>query len=175
MRNTGFWGNTLHNHPSRKQRNISNWAKYHFTIPRVVYSQEVYEITQLPSILIEKICSWGANIFTYLQSYVAGFLPLCQTWSVNCPWSGWLGGEESQEPAFAIQGWPLHSHTWQKSDGPSFISSIWAGPRNRPDSAIQFILLTPRHWCWESLKAGREGDDRGWDGLVVSLTQWTWV
>ena len=30
-------------------------------------------------------------------------------------------------------------------------------------------------WCWERLKAGGEGDDRGWDGWMVSLTQWTWV
>ena len=29
-------------------------------------------------------------------------------------------------------------------------------------------------WCWEGLKAGGEGDDRGWDGWMVSLTQWTW-
>ena len=32
-----------------------------------------------------------------------------------------------------------------------------------------------RPWCWERLKAGGEGDDRGWDGWMVSLTQWTWV
>ena len=31
-----------------------------------------------------------------------------------------------------------------------------------------------RPWCWERLRAG-EGDDRGWDGWMVSLTQWTWV
>ena len=30
-------------------------------------------------------------------------------------------------------------------------------------------------WCWERLKAGREGDNRGWDGWMASLTQWTWV
>ena len=29
-------------------------------------------------------------------------------------------------------------------------------------------------WCWEWLGAG-EGDDRGWDGWMASLTQWTWV
>ena len=29
--------------------------------------------------------------------------------------------------------------------------------------------------CWERLKAGRERDDRGWDGLMASPTQWTWV
>ena len=38
--------------------------------------------------------------------------------------------------------------------------------------------LTPwnRPWCWERLKAGGEGDDRGWHGWMgSSLTRWTWV
>ena len=29
--------------------------------------------------------------------------------------------------------------------------------------------------CWERLRAGGEGDDRGWDGWMASLTQWVWV
>ena len=32
-----------------------------------------------------------------------------------------------------------------------------------------------RPWSWEKLKAGGEGDNSGWDGWMVSLTQWTWV
>ena len=39
-----------------------------------------------------------------------------------------------------------------------------------------------RPWCWERLRAGREGDDRGgegddrgWDGWMASPTQWAWV
>ena len=32
-----------------------------------------------------------------------------------------------------------------------------------------------RPWCWEGLGAGGEGDDRGWDGWIVSPTRWTWV
>ena len=32
-----------------------------------------------------------------------------------------------------------------------------------------------RPWGWERLKAGGEGDDRGWDGWMASPTQWTWV
>ena len=32
-----------------------------------------------------------------------------------------------------------------------------------------------RPWCWEWLKAGGKGDDRGWDGWMASLMQWTWV
>ena len=32
-----------------------------------------------------------------------------------------------------------------------------------------------RPWCFERLKVGREGEDRGWDGWMASLTRWTWV
>ena len=35
--------------------------------------------------------------------------------------------------------------------------------------------LIGKDWCWERLGAGGEGDDRGWDGWMASLTQWTWV
>ena len=35
------------------------------------------------------------------------------------------------------------------------------------------------HWkrlgCWEGLRAGGEGDDRGWDGWMASPTWCTWV
>ena len=32
-----------------------------------------------------------------------------------------------------------------------------------------------RPWCWERLKTRGEGEDRGWDCWMVSLTRWTWV
>ena len=32
-----------------------------------------------------------------------------------------------------------------------------------------------RPWCWERLRAGREGNNKGWDGWMASPTQWTWV
>ena len=32
-----------------------------------------------------------------------------------------------------------------------------------------------RPWCWERLKTGGEGDNRGWDGWRASPTGWTWV
>ena len=30
-------------------------------------------------------------------------------------------------------------------------------------------------WCWERLKAGGKGDNRGWDGWMASLTRRTWI
>ena len=32
-----------------------------------------------------------------------------------------------------------------------------------------------RPWSWERLRAGEEEGDRGWDGWMACLTQWTWV
>ena len=32
-----------------------------------------------------------------------------------------------------------------------------------------------RSWCWERLKVGGEGYDRGWDGWMMSLLRWTWL
>ena len=49
----------------------------------------------------------------------------------------------------------------------------------RTDAEAEAPILCPTHWkrpwFWQRLKAGGEGDDRGWDGWVASLTQWIWV
>ena len=37
------------------------------------------------------------------------------------------------------------------------------------------VIHLKRSWWWEKLKAGGEGDDRGWDGWMASSTQRTWV
>ena len=40
------------------------------------------------------------------------------------------------------------------------------------------LIHWKRAWCWESLmplRAGGEGDDRGWDGRMASPIRWTWV
>ena len=37
------------------------------------------------------------------------------------------------------------------------------------------LIHLKRSWCWERLKVGEEGDNRGWDGWMASQTQWTWV
>ena len=39
--------------------------------------------------------------------------------------------------------------------------------------ADSFFPMRP--WCYERLKAGGEGDDRGWDGWMASPTPWTWI
>ena len=52
----------------------------------------------------------------------------------------------------------------------------WCWSWNFNTLAIWYVELTnlKRPWCWERLKRG-EGDNRGWDGWMASLTRWTWV
>ena len=54
----------------------------------------------------------------------------------------------------------------------------------RNDAKAETPVLWPPHselthwkrlWWWEGLGTGGEGDDRGWDGWMASLTRWTWV
>ena len=44
-----------------------------------------------------------------------------------------------------------------------------------PPDSLEELTHWKRPWCWERLSAGGEGNDRGWDGWMASLTQWTWV
>ena len=40
---------------------------------------------------------------------------------------------------------------------------------------IKELTHSKRPWFWERLRAGREGNGRGWDGLLASPTRGTWV
>ena len=50
----------------------------------------------------------------------------------------------------------------------------WSWNSNTSATWCEEPIHWKRPWCWERLKAG-EGDDRGWDGWMASLTWWTWV
>ena len=52
---------------------------------------------------------------------------------------------------------------------------IWSWSTNTLTTWCEDLTLWKRPWCWERLKAGGEGDDRGWDDWMASPTWWTWV
>ena len=62
------------------------------------------------------------------------------------------------------QSWKFNGKTHAEAETPI----LWL-----PDA--KNLLILKRLWWWERLKARGEGDDRGWDGLMASLIQWTWV
>ena len=73
--------------------------------------------------------------------------------------------------------WPVNIHCWKRR----FVLAVhwrdWCWSWNSNPLATWCGELThlKRPWCWERLRAGGEGDDRGWDGWMASPTQWTWV
>ena len=51
----------------------------------------------------------------------------------------------------------------------------WSWNSNTLATSCEELIHWKRPWCWERLRAGGGGDDRGWDGWMASLAQWTWV
>ena len=51
----------------------------------------------------------------------------------------------------------------------------WSWSFNTSATWCEELTHWKRPWCWVRLKAGGEGDDRGWDSWMASLSQWTWT
>ena len=84
------------------------------------------------------------------------------------------GAEEDSWESLGLQGY-LASPSYRKS-----VMGVhwkhWCWSWNSNTLAIWCEELTlKRPWCWERLRAGREWDNRGWDGWMASATQWAWV
>ena len=68
---------------------------------------------------------------------------------------------------------PKGNQSWifmERTDSQAETPIIWP-----PDVKNWLIGEKKNPWCWERLKVRGEGDDRGWDGWMASLTLWTWV
>ena len=83
-------------------------------------------------------------------------------------------GEVSWE-SLGLQGDPTSPFWRQSVLGVLWKDWCWSWNSNILATWCEELTHLKRPWCWERLKAGGEGDDRGWDGWMASPTQWTWV
>ena len=102
----------------------------------------------------------------------------CESWTIKkaaCRKINDFGvGEDSWEP-LGLQGDPT-SPSWSRSVlGVHWKDWCWSWNCNILATWCEKLAHLKRPWSWERLRAGREGDDRGWDGWMASPTQWTWV
>ena len=51
----------------------------------------------------------------------------------------------------------------------------WSWNSNPLATWCEELTHLKRPWCWGRLRAGGEGDGRGWNGWMASSTWWTWV
>ena len=132
---------------------------------------------------------WTLRTFSSVQfSSVAQSCPSSQGYGFSCGhvWMWELDCEESWAGAFELWCWRLESPLDCKEIQPvhskggqpcRFLWKEWCSSWNSSTLATACEELThwKRLWCWDGLRAGGEGDDRGWDGWMASLTRWTWV
>ena len=59
--------------------------------------------------------------------------------------------------------------------GVRWMDWCWSWNSNILVTWCEELTHLKRPWCWERLRAGGEGDNRGWDGWMASPTQWTWA
>ena len=51
----------------------------------------------------------------------------------------------------------------------------WSWNSSTLATGCEKLTHLKRPWFWERLKVGGEGEDRGWNGWMASLTRWRWV
>ena len=137
-------------------------------------------MTNLDSILKSR------DIFlsTKIQSVKAMVFPLvmygCESWTIK-------KADHWRIDAFELWCWRRHLRVpWTaRRSNQSILKEI------SPEYSLEGLMLKLKlqyfgHLMWrvdslektlqlERLKSGEEGDDRGWDGWMESLIQWTWV
>ena len=77
--------------------------------------------------------------------------------------------------SLGLQGDPT-SPFWRRSAlGLLWKEWCWSWNCSTLATSCEELTHWKRLWCWEGLGAGGEGNDRGWDGWMASLTRWTWI
>ena len=83
-------------------------------------------------------------------------------------------GEDSWESLWCQED--QSNQSWRKSTlNIHWKGWCWCWSSHNLATWCKELIHLKRPQYWERLKAGGEGDDRGWDGWMASLTQWTWV
>ena len=83
-------------------------------------------------------------------------------------------GEDSWE-SLGLQGDPTSPSLRRSALSVHFKDWCWSWNSSTLATWCEELTHLRKPWCWERLRAGGEGDDRGWDAWMASPTQWTWV
>ena len=137
-------------------------------------------MTNLDSILKSRDVTLPTNVHLVKAMVFPVVMCECESWTIkkaehrrmmllNCG-----VGEDSWE-SLGLQGDPT-SPSWRRSVlGVHWKDWYWSWNSNTLATWCKELNHWKRPWCWERLRAGGEGDNRGWDGWMASPTQWTWV
>ena len=137
-------------------------------------------MTNLDSVLKSKDITFPTNIYLVKAMAFLVVMHWCESWTIK-------KAEWERTDAFELWCWRrLLRVPWAaRRSNQSILKEISSeysleGPMLK--LKLQYFgtwceetTYWKRPWCWGRLKAGGEGDNRGWDGWMASQTQWTWV
>ena len=90
-------------------------------------------------------------------------------------WCFWIVVLEKTQESLGLQGDPTSPSSRWSVLGVHWKDWCWSWNSKTLATWCEELTHLKRPWCWERLRAGGEGDDRGWDGWMASPTWWTWV
>ena len=98
---------------------------------------------------------------------IGAFELWCWRRLLGIPWTARIFNQsiiKEISPEYSLEGLNIHWKDW-----------CWSWSPNTLATWYKELTHWNRPWCWERLKVGGEGDDRGWGGWMSSLTEWTWA
>ena len=101
-----------------------------------------------------------------------GFQAICR----YLPLLNWGAGEDSWE-SLGLQGDPTSPSQRRSVLAVHWKDWCWSWNSNTLATSREELTHWKRPWCWEGWGPGGEGDHRGWDGWMASVTRraWVWV
>ena len=123
-------------------------------------------------ILPRKVCLVKVMVFAFIMYRCESYYKERSTkelMPLNCG-----VGEDSWE-SLGLQGDPASLCYGKSVLNIHWEDWCWSWNSNTLATWCEELIHWKRPWCWERLKAGGEGDNRGWDGWIASLTRWIWV
>ena len=135
-------------------------------------------MTNLGSILKSRDITFLTNVHIIKAMVFPVVIYGCESWTIKTAehWKMMLLNYGVGEDSWECLG--LHnqtSHSLRKSVlNIHWKDWCWSWNSNTLITLCEELTHLKRPWCWERLKTGGEGNDRGWDGCMASPTQWIW-
>ena len=147
------------------KRYLLFWRKAMTNLDSVLKSRDITLLTKVHIVkaMVLPVVMYGCESWTIKKAEcgrIDAFKLWCQRRLLRIPWSA-RGSNQSIlkeiNPEYTLEGLVLKQKL-----------QYFGHLMGRADSL-------EKTWCWERLKAGGEGDNRGWDGWMASPARWTWV
>ena len=136
-------------------------------------------VTNLDSILKSRDTNWPKKVHLIEAMIFPVIMYRCESWTIK-------KAECLRIDAFELWCWRRLWESWTaRRSNQSILKEI------SPEYSLKRLMLKLKlhyfgHLMWRAeslektlmlgkIESRREGDDRGWDGWMASLTQWTWV